>query len=202
MKTYHKALLVAVGALAGALLNRWRGWGGAPVGIVLRRLSVAALPGLFAASFDWRWGLVVALASYPGAIVGHGRYFSIGRGPYPDREDNWPGEMVSLFIPPSQRYTARFDAIALAITGAVWILPLCAAIGYHGRYLEALLVFICGSLGKTVAYELGWRWYAAKGGDPICYSELAYGFLFALAGGLAAVSAHERRESKSDNSAS
>lgn len=174
-------------ALTGAFANRFRGDSSYNVPQWLRRLSIAAMPVavMVGLNADWFVCAAVLVLSYAGVIVGHGRYYTLGRGPYPARKDNWPGVLTSLVF--KRRYTARFDAMALAITGLAFTGPLAAWFLLMGDMNAALALAFAGAV-KPVIYELAWLSPFAKNhGDPIDEAEIVYGLYLGNSFGLTAI---------------
>jgi hypothetical protein len=168
--------------LYGSLSYRLRGHGYYNLPHSLRRLSVCLLPWLAVTlSVDWQTGLGVGLVSYLGIITGHGRYYSLGRGPYPNRADNWPGKLVGLCV--ADRYTKLFDALALALTGLAFTAPAAVIFAAYGHYQAAFILALAGIL-KPIPYEIGWRIHGKNGRDPNLYNELYYGALLGAGFGL------------------
>ena len=174
-------------ALTGAFANRFRGNSSYNVPQWLRRLSVAALPVAVMVGLNADWFVCAAMLvlSYAGVIVGHGRYFTLGRGPYPARKDNWPGILTSLIF--KRRYTKRFDAVALAITGLAFTGPLAAWFFFMGD-LNAAIALVFTGIAKPILYELAWLSPFSKNNqDPIDEAEILYGLNLGFTFGLAAV---------------
>jgi len=169
----------------GAVVNRWRGRKSSTPRFI-RRISVAVIPTAACAAMAWDKmdaipfviGVSAVLAgSYLGICVGHGRYYTLGRGDYPDREDNWPGQLLSRFPwfrEPENRYTATFDAVALAITGITFTLPSAVFLGMLSQSFSIFLLFVLTGAWKTMAYfvEMGTE------PDPIANAEKLFGMGF------------------------
>lgn len=169
----------------GAFANRWRGRKSSTPRFI-RRLSVVIIPTAACAALAWgQMGTIpfvvgvsaVLAGSYLGICVGHGRYYTLGRGDYPDREDNWPGQLLARlpwFREPENRYTATFDAMALAITGIAFTLPSAFFIGMMTQSVSLFLLFILTGAWKTMAY------FVEQGTepDPIANAEKLFGMGF------------------------
>jgi len=146
--------MIKLAALVGAIAYRWRG-SGDPLPAQLKRAICAILlmfPMWWVAT--WLELVVVAVLTTIGVAVGHGRYFSLGRGPYPEREDNWPGVVVGYVLPRVSR--TLHDWIALSITGlaatvwvSIWMIT-------QGDYWQAGVMVLAGLI-KPLAYEVGMR---------------------------------------------
>lgn len=179
--------MILLYTLYGSLSYRLRGHEYFNLPQPLRRATCCVLPWVaIALSGDWKVGLGVGIVSYFGVITGHGRYYTLGRGPYPDRRDNWPGQVVSYCI--ANRYTWGFDAAALALTGLAFTAPLAAYWLHSGSYSAALCAVIAG-VCKPIPYEIGWRLHGTNGRDPNAHNELYYGAWLGFWVGLSAAAA-------------
>ena len=174
-------LTIAACTAYGAAAYRWRGHGNATTPQSIRRLSVCLLPVAAVAQYGWAAMLGVGIASYLGLLTGHGRYYTLGRGPYPERPDNWPGRIVTLVLPNWER--RRHDWLALSITGMAFTAPAAAYLAYSGAYFAAIIAVLAG-IGKPVPYELGWRLHGYANRDPNAYNEMYYGALLGLCFGV------------------
>lgn len=157
------------------LLNRNRGWGGSPFGAVFNRLLCLLIPTGCLFYIDtpiWQILLVLPFA-YLGISVGHGRFFTLSRGPYPLREDNFPALLPCMLR--IRRDNWLFDASALSVTGLCFVVPF--AILYPA--IPALILVVSGIL-KTFAYEIALLYNFDRTDDHIKEAELMAGVIYGI----------------------
>lgn len=157
------------------LLNRNRGWGGSPFGAVLNRLLCLVIPVLCLLYIHTPLVeiLLVLPVAYLGISVGHGRFFTLGRGPYPLREDNFPALLPRLLRIPRDHWL--YDASALSVTGLCFVAPF--AILYPA--IPALILVVSGVL-KTFAYEIALLYNFDRTDDHIKEAELMAGVIYGI----------------------
>lgn len=162
----------------------------------LRGDGTSEIPQRVRRSFNLYMSLVVSLTlksniflaalcaaiSYSGIIAGHGRYYTLGRGTYPPRPDNFYGVAVSKMLPRVRRYSHTFDAAALALTGMHLMLGVSCLFFYYGHWEAGIMFLLIGALKATV-YEIGWRLYS-KTSDPMAQIEELYGAFLGFSLGL------------------
>ena len=173
------ALLTTLAVALEALTNRWRGWGGTFLGIktrVVKRASCQIVPVaclLFSGAEYWFVAPAAVVATL-GIGVGHGKFFTLGRGPYPLRSDNWPAFLPRLLK--LKEHSWLYDASALALTGLCFMLPY-AVVAAQTSVVSCIAIIAAGIL-KVLAYQIGL--WIVKGGDHIRISELIAGAIFGL----------------------
>lgn len=157
------------------LLNRNRGWGGSPFGAVVNRLLCLVLPVgcLIAIHTPVLQIFLILPFAYLGISVGHGRFFTLGRGPYPLREDNFPAFLPKILK--IRRDSWMYDALALSITGLCFVVPF--AVLYPA--IPALILVVSGIL-KTFAYEIALLYNFDRTDDHIKEAELMAGFIYGI----------------------
>ncbi|CAB4164667.1 hypothetical protein UFOVP826_67 [uncultured Caudovirales phage] len=160
-------------ALIGAMAYRWRG-SGDPLSATFRRFVCAALLMVpIYSQANWIELTIVSALTLVGFAVGHGRYFSLGRGPYPERGDNWPGVITSFLLPRISR--TLHDWIAMSITGLASSVFVAAFMAWNGLYWQAGVMVLAGLI-KPLAYEVGYRLPSRwTGTNPIGLCELLNG---------------------------
>lgn len=137
------------------------------------------------AQADLYYSLIALALTYTGVIAGHGRYYTLGRGDYPDRRDNLYGRITSAFFDLKDRYTKTFDFLAMTLTGIHLGAPMAVLAALTGHWPSAVAIFLGGFL-KGAVYELGWRMFW-RNKDPIASIEPFYGAILGASYAVAAV---------------
>lgn len=157
-----------------SVFNRWRG-SGSSFPQTSRRMSCLFVPVMclcLAGVENWLIYLSIPLM-YLGVCAPHGRYFTLGRGPYPDRPDDWPS-FLSRFVG-FKRIGWKFDALSLSVTGIVFVLPFSIAV-FTVNPLSSFLSLVSG-VCKTLGYEIALR---ITKGDHIRNAEIITGIIYGI----------------------
>lgn len=160
--------------LAQAILNRWRG-SSSSFPQTSRRLLCLLVPTtcMAIAGVDVMYQYLTIPFAYFGICAPHGRYFTLGRGPYPDRADDWPSVPAKkLGI---RRDNWLFDALSLAVTGIAFTLPYSLAVS-QCNLTASVIIFVSG-IAKVLGYEIALR---TTRGDHIRNAELLTGVIYGI----------------------
>lgn len=172
-------LIDAIVIIFQSLVNRWRGDGSLVFGKkvkLLKQLACQIAPAfcLFNAGVVWWLIPPAVILGTLGIAVGHGKFYTLTRGPYPLREDNWPAAISRLFK--LEERTWIYEAVALAVTGLCFTLPYAIAAATTSK-LACIAIIVAGIL-KVLGYQIGLL--IMKERDHIRIAEFSAGAIFGV----------------------
>ena len=176
-------LVLLIFTLWGSFSYRWRGYGEGITQREIRRLSCILMPVAITLVTTSNPYIIagVGLLSYLGIIVGHGRYFTLGSGPYPEREDNWPGKLIA----PLKLERGYHDTLALSLTGLAFTIPTSAWLLINDLDAAYFLIMLAGAL-KPLGYWLAQHVnFPRVHDDHLFWAEVYYGAILGFLLGLA-----------------
>lgn len=158
-------------ALLQSLLNRNRGWGDSPLPSILKRALCVLVPSgcLIYAGVELWICAISAVLGFFGILVAHGTYYTLGRGPYPDRDDNWCAWLPEKLGLPR----VQLEWVALAITG------LCATVPFAVHSWMSSLTLVIAGISKPICYKIAL--VRSNGQDHIREAEFLTGFVYGIA---------------------
>ena len=130
-----------------------------------------ALPILLFYPYISAWALIAYLGCAAGKVMGTRQYLDMGNHIGEIREPNNVDFLIKWLEPKVTPYW--YDFIGNTVMGIVSMLVPALILAFHGLYLAALPLIVCGAM-RGIAYAIGWaiipEWHRPKWPEYIGYS--------------------------------